>query len=131
MTHRVDRYPLPIVDEQVVSMPEGATILSVARREGQRNVVVGVGSHEPVEMWALVDPDAPSRDRRIRIAGTGHPLPEADSLVHLGTVQIAQGQLVFHVFEIVDAPSPVDEAGHAQAGDRDGPGALQREPASR
>lgn len=101
MTRRVYRYPLTIVDEQVVSMPEGATILSVARREGQRDVVVGVGSHEPVEMWALVDPDAPPRDRRIRIAGIGHPLTDTDALTHLGTVQIAHGQLVFHVFEIL------------------------------
>lgn len=103
MTHTVYRYPLRIVDEQVVSMAEGAEILAVARRDDQRQVVRG-GSHEPVDMWALVDPNAPLSPRRIRIAGTGHPLSDVDSLVFLGTVQIAQGQLIFHVFEMLDEP---------------------------
>lgn len=100
MTNTVYRYPLRIVDEQVVSMPRGAQILTVAKREGGK-VMLGLGSHEPVELWALVDPGAPMEDRRFRVAGTGHPLPDVDSLEFLASVQIAAGQLVFHVFEAV------------------------------
>lgn len=100
MTHTVYRYPLKVVDEQIISMPRGAEILTVAKREGSR-VMLGVGSHEAVEMWALVDPDEPTEDRRIRVAGTGHPLPDVDTLQFHGSVQLAGGQLVFHVFEIV------------------------------
>jgi hypothetical protein len=100
MTRKVFRYRVELTDEQVIAMPEGAEILSVARREGSR-VVLGVGSHEAVEMWALVDPTAPTEQRRFRVAGTGHPLPSAETLMFLGTVQVAQGQLVFHVFEVI------------------------------
>lgn len=98
MTRKVFRYRVELVDEQTITMPQGAQILSVARREGGR-VVLGVGSHGPVEMWALVDPDARPEQRRFRVAGTGHPLPSDANLVFLGTVQVAQGQLVFHIFE--------------------------------
>jgi hypothetical protein len=98
MTHAVYRYPIDITDEQVLSMPEGAKILKVARREGG-SVVLGVGAHEPVDMWALVDPAAPLQDRRLRIAGTGHSLSDVNSLSYLDTFQLANGQLVFHVFE--------------------------------
>lgn len=99
MTRKVFRYPVELTDEQTIMMPEGAQILCVARREGTR-VVLGVGSHEAVELWALVDPQAAPQRRRLRVAGTGHPLASEDNLVYLGTVQIAQGQLVFHIFEI-------------------------------
>lgn len=102
MTHTVYRYRLTITDEQTVSMPEGAVILSVARRDYPQLPMLGVGGDEPLDMWALVDPDAPVRPRRIRIAGTGHPLDDVDQLEFLGTVQVVQGQLVFHVFEALE-----------------------------
>lgn len=98
MTATVYRYPLAVTDRQVISMPEGATILKVARRDGH-TVVLGVGAHEAVELWALVDPDAPMRERVIRAAGTGHPMPDAAELTYLDTVQVRNGQLVFHFFE--------------------------------
>lgn len=102
MTHTVYRYPIDIVGEQTIPMPRGAEILTVAKREGS-TVLLGVGAHEAVEMWALVDPDEPMEDRRFRVAGTGHPLPDVGDLQFLDSVQIAAGQLVFHVFEILDA----------------------------
>lgn len=111
MTNTIYRYRLNIIDEQTISMPTGAEILTVARREGAHRALLGVGSHEPVEMWALVDPDAPMQERRIRIAGTGHPLADVDNLAFLGSVQIAQGQLVFHVFEILDDDTQLVDEG--------------------
>ena len=99
MIRKVFRYPVELTDEQVITMPEGAQILSVARREGSR-VVLGVGSNEAVELWALVDPYAPPEQRHIRVIGTGHPVP-SDELDFLGTVQLAQGLLIFHIFEVI------------------------------
>jgi hypothetical protein len=99
VTLSVYRYPLDVTDEQTVEMPAGAQILTVARGEGSRRVMLGVGSHEPVEMWALVDPQAPLQKRRFRIAGTGHSLDDVDTLDFLGSVQLAGGQHVLNVFE--------------------------------
>lgn len=105
MTTTVYRYPLKLEDEQVIEMPAGAEILHVARRENH-HVVLGVaGVQDAIELWARVDPEEPLRPRHIRVAGTGHLLGSAE-LVHLGTVQISEGRLVFHVFE---QPSPATE----------------------
>ena len=54
-------------------------------------------------MWAVVDPDEKETELRIfRIAGTGHELgfPPAN-LSYLGTAKFADGQLIFHLFEII------------------------------
>lgn len=101
MTLKVFRYPLAVTDQQTIPMPRGARLLSVQRRESGEPVRVGVGSHEPVELWALVDPDAPPEERRFRVAGTGHPIEDDPArLSFLGSVQLLGGQLVFHVFEV-------------------------------
>lgn len=100
MSRKMFRYPVAITDEQTIAMPQGALILSVQRREGSL-VIAGTGSHEAVEMWALVDPDQPPEQRRIRVAGTGHSLPTEEDLEFLGTVQVAGGRAVFHVFEVL------------------------------
>lgn len=44
-----------------------------------------------------MDPQARARPVRFRLAGTGHPIAEAD-LRYVGTFQLADGALVFHVF---------------------------------
>lgn len=92
MTITVHRYPLEVVDVQTITMPAGAEILHVARREG---------TADDVELWAKVDTDQPPADRRFRVAGTGHPLDGTD-LTYLDSVQLAHGQVVFHVFELTD-----------------------------
>jgi len=48
-------------------------------------------------IWALVDPAQPSRERRIRIYGTGHSINEPGR--YIGTFQLLGGTLVFHVFD--------------------------------
>lgn len=72
--------------ETPVRMPEGAEVLHVAEQHGQ------------VCLWALVDPAAMPMDRRFVIVGTGHPLPEHRGRF-IGTVLLAGGGLVFHVWE--------------------------------
>lgn len=86
MAKRVWKYPLPIDDEVSVEMPEGACPLTVQVQGGRPT------------LWALVDPDAVPTTRRFRIAGTGHPIG-ADVGAHVGTFQLADGGLVFHVFD--------------------------------
>ena len=83
------RFPLGIVDAQNVDMPEGARILTVQQQGAC------------LCLWAIVDPDAAPRPRRILIAGTGHPC--FDGLRYISTAQTAAGRLVWHVFEPEDA----------------------------
>jgi hypothetical protein len=71
-------------------MPEGAAILTVQTQ-----------ADEP-QMWALVDPDQPRRPRRFATLATGQPIPEelTGAMRYIGTFQLAEGGLVFHVFEV-------------------------------
>ena len=88
---RIFKYPLPVDDEVVIPMPSGARILTV---QAQNNLPC---------VWAVVTPDAEGmEDRRFRVFGTGHPIPEGtDSLEYIGTFQLHNGRLVFHLFERV------------------------------
>lgn len=86
---RVLKFGLEVTDFAVARMPEGAKILSVA----ESGMLEGV-----LQMWALVDPDAPMEDRRFRVVGAGHPFPDADECRFVGTVRTLRG-FVWHVFE--------------------------------
>lgn len=70
-----------------LKMPSGATILSVAAQG------------EQVCLWAAVDPE--SKDHHLhKFVGvpTGDSVP--DDGTYLGTVFLAGGSLVFHIYEI-------------------------------
>lgn len=90
-TRRIYKY---LVDGTSVpiSMPRGAQILHVAVQEGRPY------------LWALVDLAVPEAKRLLRVVGTGHPLPSADSTeplgVYVGTVLMLEGTLVLHVFDL-------------------------------
>lgn len=86
---RVYKYHLDIQDEVSVMMPKGARVLSVQVQDGR-----------PC-LWAAVDPIQIELEKRtFRIAGTGHPI--ADDVIDgfVGTIQMLDGRLVFHVFEM-------------------------------
>lgn len=72
--------------DNFISLPEGAYILSVHEQ-------VGV-----IYFWAMVDPQAPPKDRKFKVCFTGEYIYE-QSLMFLGTVHSENG-LVYHVFEI-------------------------------
>lgn len=80
------KYPMPIEDNVDIPMPMGARILTVQMQYGTPCV------------WAVVDTDAPLSIRRLHWMGTGHPLPSRDD-IYIGTVQLMDGVLVFHLFE--------------------------------
>lgn len=85
---RVYKYPLDIQDEVVVIMPKGARVLSIQVQNGR-----------PC-LWAAVDPrEMTLEERRFRIAGTGHPIQDDVVDGFIGTIQLYDGKLVFHVFE--------------------------------
>ena len=79
------KFPLEVVDDQIVDMPYGATILTV---QAQNDVPC---------MWALVGTNNALVPRAFHIAGTGHPFNGVGDYV--GTFQLSGGALVFHVFD--------------------------------
>ena len=84
---KIFKYPIEVTDEQVVLLPTGAKILTI-QNQGEVPCI-----------WALVNPTAP-KDMAItiRIHGTGHDVPDSDSLEYISTFQMMGGRLVFHSF---------------------------------
>jgi len=62
-TKTIWKFPLAITDRQVLPMPPGAKILSVAPQAGI------------LTLWAEVQPDLTPTSRRVTIVGTGNPIP--------------------------------------------------------
>lgn len=83
----IHKYPLDVVDSQEVIMPTNSRILTVQ-----------VQQDTPC-LWAEVDTTLESTARVIVTRGTGHPLSE--NMVYLGSYQLREGALVFHVLELV------------------------------
>lgn len=89
-TKRIFKYPLAVLGEQIIKAPAGAAVLSVAE---QRNGIV---------MYATVptdnDPEL-TKEIDVRIVGTGHVIEfDPREYTFLGTVNLYNGQLMFHVF---------------------------------
>ncbi len=88
MKRTIWKFQLEIKDEQSILMPAGAEILTVQVQHGIPCV------------WALVLPSVPMEQREFRIYGTGHPVDDSEIfLSYIGTYQLQEGSLVFHVFE--------------------------------
>ena len=94
---RIYKYPLEITDFQEVDMPEGAEILCV------QSHYAPYGYEKPYSecptLWAKVDDEKPCVPRRIRIFGTGNPMEYEHELKYIGTCQMMNQKLVWHVFE--------------------------------
>ena len=86
---KVWKYDLPWGDIVTLALPIGARVLSVEPQ----------GASAALKLWALVDPNADPELRRFRLAGTGHEI--TDNVSHISTFQLQDGQIVFHVFEIL------------------------------
>lgn len=79
------KFPLMLDDVVTVEMPRDATVLCV---QVQQDVPC---------LWAVVNPESPKEKRQFRICGTGHKLD--GKVNYIGTFQLHNGELVFHVFE--------------------------------
>ena len=80
------KFGIKIVDWQRIKMPQGAKILDIQVQNSE------------VCMWALCDENAPRIDRGFAVYGTGHVVRNEPG-EYVATVQLGQGQLVFHVFD--------------------------------
>ena len=83
---RIWKWTLGLTDIQSLPMPEGAKVLTVQMQHGA------------LALWALVDENAPQSNRSFAIYGTGNPMPQSPG-EYVGTFQLRNGDLVFHVFE--------------------------------
>jgi len=81
------KYRIAVTDEQVVQMPRGADTLCCQ-----------IQSNVPC-IWARVDSSQGLTERRFRIFGTGHAIPDGVNLEYLDTFQMPG--LVFHIFEVL------------------------------
>ncbi len=79
------KFELPVEDNIVVRMPDGAQIISV---DVQREIPC---------LWAIVDPAAALVDRNFVLRGTGHELGIVGG--HVGSFLLYSGAIVFHLFE--------------------------------
>ena len=82
----VYKYTIPIEDQFELELPIAAQVFTVQTQNGHPHI------------WALVDPDAPKEPRLFRLAGTGHPMHNRN-LTYIGSFQMKEGALVFHLFE--------------------------------
>lgn len=86
---QVWKYPIE-TGESCIEMPEGAQLLFV---DTQSDLIC---------LWALVDPDATKEKRHFMLVGTGHDVPDQTKLDYIGSGMLFGGQLVFHVFEVLE-----------------------------
>jgi hypothetical protein len=89
-------YWLDAESKLAVVLPEGARILSVVNQEGLNLI----HNSPMLQLYALVDPDAPPRERTIWVHGTGHPVyaPTDEGATFIGTVLMNQSTMVWHVW---------------------------------
>ena len=81
---RIWKYAIKITDEQILHLPRGYKILSVANQTGV------------LCMWVLVTPEHEERKVCVRIVGTGNPMPNMFGFKFLDSVVISS--FVWHVF---------------------------------
>jgi hypothetical protein len=83
------KYTLDIIDYQEIEIPKCAIIRALQTQDGGPKLWVEVDSNQIVEI------------RRFEIFGTGHIIMEdmGVSREYIGTFQVRDGALVFHVYE--------------------------------
>ena len=86
------KYEIEQTGLQEIYMPEGARILCV---QVQRKTAC---------IWAMVNKRLPMEKRKIYVTGTDHDIEDGivPMLDYIGTFQLLEGALVWHVFELVE-----------------------------
>lgn len=85
------KFGLPLEDKVAIEMPEGAKVLSVGVQQGNPCI------------WAMVNARAPKVLRSFYVHGTGHRVDIPYDARFIGTIQLLDGGLVFHVFDPASA----------------------------
>ena len=78
---------LQIRDKQRIEVPAGATILTSQMQKDE------------LALWFMCIEGSAKSTRTIAIYGTGNPMPDNPGK-YISTIQLQNGDLVFHVFEI-------------------------------
>ena len=89
-THRIWKYQfLPVDALTEITMPKDALVLDIQAQ------------NDKITLWAIIRPDAEMETRYFACIMTGQPFAHnAYAHVYHGTVQLAGGSLVVHVFEV-------------------------------
>ncbi len=94
MRPKVWKYRLTTTLHQMIPVPKGSCICTVALQRGQ------------VQMWLLVDEDeAERKDLEVYMIKTGHPFPPECLHPFIATVQLYDGGMSLHIFA---GPAPAD-----------------------
>jgi hypothetical protein len=88
MKRQVWKYELQNMVFQL-EIPKGGTILSLQMQKGIPCI------------WILVDIEAEKESRTFEVVGTGNPISHEEGQ-YVGTFQLQSGELVFHVFEVLN-----------------------------
>ncbi len=86
---QVWKFPIPLEDEFIVSMPVGGKVLSA-----------GLDPQGRLCLWALVYDIEAHEERRFCLRGTGHPIRHEGEPVHF-VDSVRSGPFMWHVFEVV------------------------------
>jgi hypothetical protein len=90
---KIWKFRIPLQDAIQIEMPKGAKVLAVqTQHQDARDVYNGP------YLWAMVNPEAAQEIRQFRLVRTGHPIEEKN-LIYIGTFQLQDGEVVFHLFE--------------------------------
>lgn len=87
------KYDLAITDSQTITLPVDAMLLDIQTQPQ---------APDSPQLWALhelPENDTVLMDYKIRMIGTGHPVPDDLILKHVSTIQIRGGAFVLHSFQ--------------------------------
>ena len=87
----IHKFPLNIIGENIIEMQEDAEILHVDVQQTSKN-------SKQIFIWVKIDTSRPLKYYKFFIYGTGFKIINDENLIHLGTVMMDNGLLVWHVF---------------------------------
>ena len=85
----VYKYNIPIEDYFELDLPINSKILCFQIQ------------NEKPTLWVLVNPYNTLYRHKFRLFGTGHPISEDYNLSYIGTCQMMEGALIWHLFELI------------------------------
>lgn len=87
------KYQLETTDIQTINVPK------LTGEESFKAQVLSVDTQSEIPcVWCLVDTEEKKQQVKIRIVGTGNPMPMLSKNDYLGTYNLHDGKMVFHVF---------------------------------
>jgi len=86
------KFKLENSDTQSIEMPKNAKILTIQEQLGD------------ICLWAMVDTEKKTETRHFEIFGTGESIycDMGIERKYIGTYQLREGRLVFHIFERIN-----------------------------